>query len=837
MSGSLTKIEKIITACLSLNSDTDIVDYLRTQELTTVEGIEVYQKLGVSKGLLESEDYVHRLKTSDSIPFFKKAHEGVFDHYLSTLTSNPNFTVDAVESIKKSVFETRLRMELREPLQRANSYGLVLGRIQSGKTAHLIGTVLHAIDSNCTDKPFDTIIILSGLIDDLRIQTRDRFKGVLDSYSGTKIELLPGRDKDLNSSNTQDLDHLRAHLKVNQHNSSILVVKKNHHILESILKVLEEKPYYKNKKFLIIDDEADHASMDTNAETYEMDGDVIDENPSLTNKLLRKIVKLLTSSNRCWYIGYTATPYANLLMMPHSDDSTTEFGLPLFPRDFLHALPKPEGHLDNEYYFSTPEGNDHIQIRTAPESESIEEEELISELFHRHLLTQIIKQVKGLNKHHTTLVHTDITVQEHNRYVESFNGILKQITEDKKPNIVVMELIRLFSEYSLEKKWEDKTIQELEMLKKDWTMLMTHIRKIKIVEVNRRPQSSEEENTSQDLEYNRGTIKRSYIAVGGTRLSRGLTLEGLTTTWFSRAAATPVYDTMLQMARWCGYRSGYGELVKIFTTDEIRDYYRHITEVEKDIRHQIEILPPDNSPMDTLVWIKEHSGMEVTAKMPAQYSRTDWGEVSQPNFWSYETPYFGDNPEDTSKMIYEKLTRLITRIGGGSKITDTPLNGNSSFKLKMNVENDKIKDFIKSYLSGYGEDEISKAYIRLNQIFNTWKDSYKWNVAIHTPANPGIVIRDLKIGLVQRKTELERPTRFSIIQGSSQDIGVDIPPGELRRQPLLLIYLINPASKVKHAGITQRVFDFKLITPAIGIGISLPNEMIGDGGLLVARKK
>jgi len=835
MPGNLTRIEKAVETCLNFGSDDEIIDFLNSQELTIVEGREIFQKVGLTSKSLENEEYAQRLKVTNAIPFYKRKHEGIFDHYLSILNKNPHFTTDAVESIQNSVEETRIRMKYREPLHRTNSYGLVLGRIQSGKTAHLIGTVLHALDSKYTPEPFDTIIILSGLIDDLRIQTRDRFDAILNSFSGTKIQLLPEREKDLNHSNLQDSNFFRTHLKPNQHNSSILVVKKNHHILENILNILQEKPYYQNKKFLIIDDEADHASMDTNAETYEIDGDIIDENPSLTNQLLRTIVKLLTSSKRCWYIGYTATPYANLLMMPHSDDTTNEFGLPLFPRDFLHALPKPEGHLDNEYYFSTPPGHEHVQIRTPPDSESQEEDDLVSELLHRHLLTQIIKGVKGINQHHTTLVHTDITVQEHNRYVESFKGVLKQIREDRKPGDVVRELMILLKDYSLTLKWENETVAELESLKSDWPKLMLHIRKIKIVEVNRRPQSIDDKN-SQDLEYSKGSVKRSYIAVGGTRLSRGLTLEGLTTTWFSRAAVTPVYDTMLQMARWCGYRTDYDELVKIYTTNEIRDYYRRITEVEKEIRHQIERLPPDSSPMNTLVWIKEHAGMKVTAKMPADYSRKDWGEVSTPNFWSYEPPYFGSNPESTSKNIFKEFERLITRIGGGSKIINPPLNGNGSFKLKMNVRNNKVKDFIRSYISGYETKENSLTFVRLNQILNTWSESYNWNVAIHTPdVSPKKIVRGLEIGLVQRKTELENPVRFSLIQGSSEDIGVDVRPGEHRNQPLLLIYLIKPESKTKYGGIEKRVFASKLITPAIGIGISFPNEMIGDGGSMVAR--
>ena len=179
-------------------------------------------------------------------------------------------------------------------MERTNAYGLVIGRIQSGKTAHLIGTVLHALDSDTTKHPYDTVIILSGLIDDLRMQTQDRFEKVLKSYTGTDVEIIPGRDKDLNEGNDEQNEALRKHLAPHNHRSRILVVKKNHKILENILRILKERSVHARKKYLIIDDEADHASMDTNASTYDTDGDVIDENPSLTNQLLRQIIQVLS---------------------------------------------------------------------------------------------------------------------------------------------------------------------------------------------------------------------------------------------------------------------------------------------------------------------------------------------------------------------------------------------------------------------------------------------------------------------------------------------------------------------------------------------------------------
>ena len=261
MSSNLSSIETYLAHCLTLE-DNEIFQYLATETLTLLQTEKLLNQLG----LIDHPDSPLQIQNNASkkpLPRFKKQHSGVFEHYLATLRANPHFDEGAVKSISESVLETRLRMKLRTPLLRTNAYGLVLGRIQSGKTAHLIGTVLHSIDSDVTDVPYDTVIILSGLIDDLRMQTRDRLAKVLDAFGGSKIEILPSRDEDINSNNEDSITQLEKHLLPHQHSSTILVVKKNHKILENILDILSKKAVHGRKKFLIIDDEADHASMDT----------------------------------------------------------------------------------------------------------------------------------------------------------------------------------------------------------------------------------------------------------------------------------------------------------------------------------------------------------------------------------------------------------------------------------------------------------------------------------------------------------------------------------------------------------------------------------------------
>ena len=227
---SLSGIENHLEHCLDLE-DHEILEYIESKQL----GEELKKALLQRLGIVSEEEvpaFLKPPKVEKPTPVNKMQHAGIYEHYLSTLRANSHFGEAAVKSVDKSVKDTRLRMSVRTPKGRKNAYGLVIGRIQSGKTAHLIGTVLHAIDSDATKHPYDTVIILSGLIDDLRMQTQDRFEKVLNSYTGTDVEIIPGREKDLNSGNDVQNDVLRRHLAPHNHRSRILVVKKNHKILE-----------------------------------------------------------------------------------------------------------------------------------------------------------------------------------------------------------------------------------------------------------------------------------------------------------------------------------------------------------------------------------------------------------------------------------------------------------------------------------------------------------------------------------------------------------------------------------------------------------------------------
>ena len=220
----------------------------------------------------------------------------------------------------------------------------------------------------------------------------------------------------------------------------------------------------------------------------------------------------------------------------------------------------------------------------------------------------------------------------------------------------------MVDDYPLEPNFRSLVVAHLDDLGDSWERIAAELRKIEIVEVNRRPQSKDE--IALKIWSTVVACSNAPTSPWGTRLSR-IDAGGAYHHGFTRAAQTPVFDTMLQMARWCGYRPNYGDFVKIYTTAPISEYYQHITMVEEEIRRQVDILSPDADPMRVLVWIKEHKDMRVTAKMPADYIRSHWGEVKHPHFWSYETPYFGKNPGKSSEATFRALKSLVTLLGGG----------------------------------------------------------------------------------------------------------------------------------------------------------------------------
>lgn len=320
-------------------------------------------------------------------PLPKKINS-IYEHYLNSLEPARSIPLRIeIENCKRRMNNRELRTKPFDSVQ-LQHYGLVIGRIQSGKTGHLIGMALsclsgqnkfHNADLNRNLPLASVVIIFTGLIDDLRKQTYDRFCNDISGFDSSSIIIGPKRKKDL----TKD-EKLQFQLKSfftkrpnpleGEAEQLVLILKKNHKVIECLTEILEEIIVPLKRKLgdvIIIDDECDYASMDSNNADQE-----VKETETTTNKRMRELIYLFRHKDKfktiCWYIGYTATPFSNVLVNPHGFND--QIGATLFPRGFIYPIAKVPVHLDNEFYFNQEDGKGHIFYHNQMINQSEEEE-------------------------------------------------------------------------------------------------------------------------------------------------------------------------------------------------------------------------------------------------------------------------------------------------------------------------------------------------------------------------------------------------------------------------------------------------------------------------------
>jgi hypothetical protein len=519
------------------------------------------------------------------------------------------------------------------PFQRR---GLVLGDVQSGKTANYT-----AICNKAADSGYRVIIILAGMMENLRQQTQERldaeFSGRMSQYlldPKQEIENVPvgvgkyGQDKQIATftSVTKDFDKniLRA-LKLSLHNVNttvLFVIKKNKSILNNLIKWLKSNNLDArgaiNLPMLLIDDEADNASVNTKKE---------DEDPTAINDAIRRLLKLFRQAS---YLGITATPYANIFINP--DTETEMQGDDLFPRDFIYSLAPPTNYIGAENIFGE-------QAQFADSLEEIHPQEMdaffpfnhkkdlvvddlppsMKEAMAYFLLVNGIRDVRGDNREHRSMM---IHVSRFTDVQNQISGLAYNWVED------VQSDVRNFASLS---ERESDAIANIAYLKAVWNKhklsvkagadglpmkwhrflseyLFKAIAPVVVRSVNQKSSS-----TGLDY-YSHKEDGLRVIAVGGNSLSRGLTLEGLCVSYFYRRSQ--MYDTLLQMGRWFGYRPGYDDLFKIWISIEAIDWYGYITAAAEELKLEITRMRDANqTPMEFGLKVRQDpASLIVTAR-------------------------------------------------------------------------------------------------------------------------------------------------------------------------------------------------------------------------------
>ena len=473
--------------------------------------------------------------------------------------------------------------------------GMVLGYVQSGKTANFT-----AVMAKAADRGYGLFIVLSGIHNNLREQTQARVEKDLNFAAGGWVGLTTKQEDFVNSKKHRGAAQLGSAKPV------VIIIKKNASRLESLRDWLKETPVdiLRRTPALLLDDEADQATPNSA---------VGRQNRSAINALVKEIWDLIQSGT---YIGYTATPFANIFMEPDGSD--------LYPSNFIINLPRPAEYFGAERLFGREPLSDDDDpdpgldmIREISDAEAADLRppsgtdarlafdpaipKSLREATEWFLVATAIRRARGHNDHSSMLVHTTHYSDPHFAMRRRMQQVIKQIATAWHSG----SKSALAASYNRE---QAKAASCATELMPPWDEVAEHLSAtlsdVRVIVDN---------GMSDDrLDYDRrdqagNPIREVVIAVGGGTLSRGLTLEGLTVSYFTRTSNT--YDTLLQMGRWFGYRPGYEDLPRIWLQRSLADEYRFLALVEAEIRADIADMELQlQTPMDVGVRVREHPG-------------------------------------------------------------------------------------------------------------------------------------------------------------------------------------------------------------------------------------
>jgi hypothetical protein len=571
-------------------------------------------------------------------------HWNFWDRYKTFLQFRKNFAPETIGHLDRLTNKTLDGLYNPKADVGFDKKGLVVGQVQSGKTSNYTGLICKAADAG-----YDMIIILAGMHNNLRTQTQLRldegFLGFDTKYqrafntgnsiigAGVGQKIYPAHS--FTSSDEGGDFSKRGTYSFHTNEPIIAVVKKNKTRLENLYKWLHSHGTddasgvrkIKDKTLLLIDDEADNASINISNDPLKRSG---------INKAITDILSLFVKSG---YVGYTATPFANIFIPFNEND--------IFPRDFIINLPAPSNYIGPEKVFGfRPIADDENSDTVLPIINRINDYQSYIPNKHKKndqlpsalpdtlkraircfILTCAIRRLRGqIKEHNSMLVHVTryITWQNHIRelVVKVFEHYKLGI--DQNNSVVLEELRKTFEEDVKEDNDQYKSYKKVsqEILNSDladidsmiqiheWKDVLNHLNdavtKIEVRAING--------GSGDILDYVDHPNGLSVIAIGGDKLSRGLTLEGLCVSYYLRAST--MYDTLMQMGRWFGYRPGYVDLCRLFTSRELNEWFCHITHASEELREEFDYMADvaGSTPEQYALKVRTHPGvLQITS--------------------------------------------------------------------------------------------------------------------------------------------------------------------------------------------------------------------------------
>lgn len=616
----------------------------------------------------ESEYWLYKMK--DSIP-----HRH-FDRYKQYLIKD-GYSVKIVAELESTC--EKILSRCANPKTMANEdrrKGLVVGDVQSGKTSNYLGLINMAYDYG-----YKIVVLLAGTTNSLRVQTQKRadrgtIGAISDSVAKGKIKyvgvgegphqhyVIPFTDQEHDF-----VKYIQHHVGFNDINKpAILVVKKNKGILEGVsdklqstleeLKDASGKDHFDSRSILIIDDEADYAGINVKKDPNK---------PTAINGCIRDIFSKFPIAT---YVGFTATPFANIFIDPNDKKLEKR---DLFPSDFIVQLNAPSNYFGGRKVF--PKNVDELPpcIFELDEKEkdflpvnhqkNVSYKRLPESLKHAilcFLINNVIRTKRDdVYKHRSMMINITrynevqseilLRVQE---YVEILKNAIEQLSAKserefvKDPNLV--KIYKIFRDEAFYEKIRSET-SEFAMLK--WSDiqggLLNEIKQIQMVVINSRNGNVNKfDKNGLGKRFDYDDYKENgarVIAIGGLVLSRGLTLEGLMVSYYSRNARA--YDTLLQMCRWFGYRPKYEDLCRIYMTQENVSCFSAVLDAVENLKEQFaEMERQGKKPEDFGLMVKESPDSLETTMLVTSRNKMKGAEKIEVRL------NYGGVSADTSKL-------------------------------------------------------------------------------------------------------------------------------------------------------------------------------------------
>jgi Z1 domain len=724
-------------------------------------------------------------------------------------------SVDVVTALDKST--DGILGKLEDPTREGNwdRRGLVVGHVQSGKTGNYSGLVCKAADAG-----YKIIIVLAGLHNNLRSQTQIRLEESFLGYE-TSENRDPGNPVGVGLIDSDPRIHphcattradngdfnagVARHFAITpEQRPWLFVVKKQKTVLTQLLKWIRGhvadsmdtatgRKIVTNLPLLVIDDEADNASVDTGEQVFDSDGLPDEEHqPKTINSLIRKILNSFVKSA---YVGYTATPFANIFI--HRRGSTIEEGADLFPQSFIINLAAPSNYVGPARVFglrSTEGRSDGLRLTSfitdhmkkdepggwMPEKHKKEHVPLydgkpvppptLVEAIHSFVLACAARKCRGQGREHSSmLVHVTRFTSVQREVCDQVERVVHGMRQKLTHRIDHLQLLA-----DLKKLWMDNFVPTSKSLQETLDGLGEHlmiprweaiadvlpnvVQDIVVRVVN---------GTAKDaLDYSeQGEVGLKVIAIGGDKLARGLTLEGLCTSYFVRT--TKMYDTLMQMGRWFGYRPGYLDLCRLYTSEDLVEWFKHIADASEELREEFDAMAERNdTPENYGLRVQSHSVLLVTSPLKMRTSRSLQLSFSGELL---ETVSLFKSAQTLRKNV-EATEQLIRSMGPVYETGPRRLRAASEQKwigsyLWQGISADLVADFFDGYVTHPDAHKVKSQLLAdfVRQMAKS-DELTSWTVALvgGGEGKAHTFHSDIKVDMIKRRDESPGTAKYSI---------------------------------------------------------------------------